>query len=216
MHVWQCYNGFRNRINQTFKYIWSTFTLQSIPYTQLLPGIIYSGSQSILSSWIFQNNFTVWGNICFYQQKLKIIAAHSISWLINITTKEYLRATWVASNTYKDTCEHTQPRPPTHTITWHSRSQEIKEFSIFGMHDSTFNKLHHRLATIFKLRMAPKTKGSWAKKNRSITEWGSIRGDVHGLWRLALHKLTQIKYNHQTQYWHWEIQVWKSHSTIIH
>lgn len=46
--------------------------------------------------------------------------------------------------------------------TWHcikftryTRSQKVKEFSILRMHDGTLYELHHRMAAVLKLWMAP-------------------------------------------------------------
>lgn len=42
--------------------------------------------------------------------------------------------------------------------TWDPRSQEVEEFSVFGVHDGPLDELHHRMTAVFELRVTPQAK----------------------------------------------------------
>lgn len=43
--------------------------------------------------------------------------------------------------------------------TWNPGSEKVEELPVFGVHDCSLYELHHRLAAVFKLGMAPQAEG---------------------------------------------------------
>lgn len=49
----------------------------------------------------------------------------------------------------------------TYIFTWHSGAQEVEEFAVLGVHDGSLDELHHRVAAVLKLRVAPQAERPW-------------------------------------------------------
>lgn len=44
-------------------------------------------------------------------------------------------------------------------LTWNPGAEEVQKLPVFGVHDGSFDELHHGLAAVFKLGMAPQAEG---------------------------------------------------------
>lgn len=51
------------------------------------------------------------------------------------------------------------PLGPGGMLTWNPGSEEVQKLPVFGVHDGSLDELHHRLAAVFKLGMAPQAEG---------------------------------------------------------
>lgn len=59
-------------------------------------------------------------------------------------------------------CLHPQqelPLRPAGMLTWNPGAEEVQKLPVFGVHDGSFDELHHGLAAVFKLGMAPQAEG---------------------------------------------------------
>lgn len=66
------------------------------------------------------------------------------------------------------------PRP-SGTLTWDPGSQEVKKLPVFGVHDRSLYELHHRLAAVLELGMAPQAEGPF-QENRRVSRYRSTGG----------------------------------------
>lgn len=60
---------------------------------------------------------------------------------------------------------HRTPPDSAQRLTWNPGSEEVEKLPVFGVHDRSLYELHHRLAAVFKLGVAPQAKGPF-QENR--------------------------------------------------
>lgn len=63
------------------------------------------------------------------------------------------------------------PPEPEGRLTWNPGSEEVKKLPIFGVHDRSLYELHHGLAAVFKLGMAPQAEGPFQEKRKGFRLW---------------------------------------------
>jgi len=49
-------------------------------------------------------------------------------------------------------------------FTWDSGAEEVEEFAVLGVHDGSLDELHHRVAAVLKLGVAPQAERPWRQK----------------------------------------------------
>jgi len=65
--------------------------------------------------------------------------------------------------------ESKTPQAQSGRLTWNPGPEEVKELPVFGVHDRSLYELHHRLAAVFKLGMAPQAEGPFQENKQGFT-----------------------------------------------
>lgn len=61
------------------------------------------------------------------------------------------------------------PQTQRKRLTWNPGSEEVEKLPIFGVHDCSLYELHHRLAAVFKLGVAPQAEGPFQDNREGFT-----------------------------------------------